>query len=140
MIFSARKLSANDVYYGLQTACALDNFHISCRSRSIRIRALAVVKPAAARANYECGQFNEEILPGIEDACQEIIDGRLRDQFKVDLVEGGAGNSTKMAANEVIANRALKFMGFSKGEYQHCDPHNHLNCSQSTNDDCPTAV
>lgn len=91
------------------------------------IRALAVVKPAAARANYECGQFNEEILPGIEDACQEIIDGRLRDQFKVDLIEGGAGNSTNMAANEVIANRGLKFMGFSKGQYQHCDPHNHVN-------------
>ncbi len=131
------------VYYGVQTARALENFHISGVSISQYpdlIRALAMVKLAAARANYECQQFPEEVLHGIEGACQEIIDGHLHDQFKVDLIQGGAGTSTNMAANEVIANRALEFMGFTKGQYEHCDPHNHVNCSQSTNDAYPTAL
>jgi len=133
----------DDVYYGVQTARALENFHISAVPISQYpdlIRALAIVKLAAARANYECKQFDEQVLHGIEGACQEIIDGRLHDQFKVDLIQGGAGTSTNMAANEVIANRALEFMGFKKGQYEHCDPHNHVNCSQSTNDAYPTAL
>jgi aspartate ammonia-lyase len=133
----------DDVYYGVQTARALENFHISGVPISHYpdlIRALAMVKLGAARANFECKQFSEEILHGIEGACQEIIDGRLHDQFRIDLIQGGAGTSTNMAANEVIANRALEFMGHKKGQYQHCDPHNHVNSSQSTNDAYPTAL
>ena len=133
----------DDAYYGVQTTRALENFRISevpISQYPDLIRALAIVKLAAARANFECKQFSEEILHGIEGACQEIIDGRLHEQFKVDLIQGGAGTSTNMAANEVIANRALEFMGFKKGQYQHCDPHNHVNCSQSTNDAYPTAL
>ena len=130
-------------YYGVQTARAMENFHISgvpISQYPELIRALAMVKLAAARANYDCQQFSKEILSGIEKACQEIIDGKLHDQFKVDLIQGGAGTSTNMAANEVIANRALELMGFKKGQYEHCDPHNHLNCGQSTNDAYPTAL
>jgi aspartate ammonia-lyase len=137
------KVIPDDVYYGVQTARALENFRISevpISQYPDLIRALAMVKLAAARANYECKQFGEAVLHGIEGACQEIMDGRLHDQFKVDLIQGGAGTSTNMAANEVIANRALEFMGFAKGQYQHCDPHNHVNCSQSTNDAYPTAL
>src|SRR5580765_5217952 len=137
------KAIPDDAYYGVQTARALENFHISgvpISQYPDLIRALAMVKLAAARANYECKQFGEEILHGIEGACQEIIDGRLHEQFQVDVIQGGAGTSTNMAANEVIANRALEFMGFAKGQYQYCDPHNHVNCSQSTNDAYPTAL
>jgi aspartate ammonia-lyase len=133
----------DDVYYGVQTARALENFNISgvpISQYPDLIRALAMVKLAAARANYECKQFPEEVLHGIEGACQEIIDGRLHDQFTVDVIQGGAGTSTNMAANEVIANRALEFMGFTKGRYEYCDPHNHVNRSQSTNDAYPTAL
>ena len=137
------KTIPDEVYYGVQTARAIENFHISgvpiCQYPDL-IRALAIVKMAAARANYECNQFSEAILHAIEGACQEIIDGHLHDQFKVDLIQGGAGTSTNMAANEVIANRALELMGHSKGEYEYCDPHNHVNCSQSTNDAYPTAL
>jgi len=133
----------DDVYYGVQTARAMENFHISgvpISQYPDLIRGLAMVKLAAAQANYDCKQFSAEILRGIESACREIIDGHLHNQFKVDLLQGGAGTSTNMAANEVIANRALEFMGFRKGEYEHCDPHNHVNCSQSTNDAYPTAL
>src|SRR5262252_7522902 len=133
----------DEVYYGVQTARALENFHISgvpISQYPDLIRALAMVKLAAARANFESKQFDEKILHGIEGACQEIIDGKLHEQFMVDLIQGGAGTSTNMAANEVIANRALEFMGHKKGEYQYCDPHNHVNCAQSTNDAYPTAL
>jgi len=133
----------DDVYYGVQTARAMENFHISgvpISQYPDLIRGLAMVKLAAAQANYDCKQFSAEILRGIESACREIIDGHLHNQSKVDLLQGGAGTSTNMAANEVIANRALEFMGFRKGEYEHCDPHNHVNCSQSTNDAYPTAL
>src|ERR1700746_2768871 len=137
------KAIPDDVYYGIQTARALENFHISgvpISQYPELIRALAMVKLAAARANYECKQFSEAILHGIEGACQEIIEGKLHEQFRGDLIQGGAGTSTNMAANEVIANRALEFMGFGKGQYQQCDPHTHVNCSQSTNDAYPTAL
>jgi aspartate ammonia-lyase len=137
------KAIPDDVYYGVQTARALENFHISgvpIAQYPDLIRALAMVKLAAARANFECGQFPESVLHGIEGACREIIEGQLHHQFRVDLIQGGAGTSTNMAANEVIANRALEFMGFAKGQYEHCDPHNHVNCSQSTNDAYPTAL
>ncbi len=108
-----------DAYYGVQTARALANFHISgvqLRLYPDLIKALAMVKMAAARANFTCGQFSREILTGIEAACQEIIDGRLHDQFCLDVLQGGAGTSTNMNANEVIANRALEIMGHRKGD------------------------
>ena len=130
-------------YYGIQTARALENFHISgveLRLYPNLIKAFAMVKLAAARANVDCGQFSGEILAGIEKACQEIIDGKLHDEFRLDVFQGGAGTSTNMNANEVIANRALELMGHGKGEYRHCDPHDHVNCSQSTNDAYPTAL
>jgi len=132
-----------DAYYGVQTARALENFHISgvqLRLYSDLIKALAMVKLAAARANFECGQFSREILTGIEGACREIIEGKLHKQFRLDVFQGGAGTSTNMNANEVIANRALELMGHQKGEYQFCSPHDHVNASQSTNDAYPTAL
>ena len=132
-----------DAYYGVQTARALENFHISgveLRLYPDFIRALAMVKLAAARANVDCGQFGKEILAGIEAACQELIEGKLHDQFRIDVFQGGAGTSTNMNANEVIANRALELMGHQKGEYRFCSPHDHVNASQSTNDAYPTAL
>jgi aspartate ammonia-lyase len=132
-----------DAYYGIQTARALENFHISgveLRLYPDLIRALAMVKLAAARANVDCGVFGQDILKGIEGACQELMDGKLHDQFRIDVVQGGAGTSTNMNANEVIANRALEIMGHQKGEYTFCSPHDHVNVSQSTNDAYPTAL
>jgi len=132
-----------DAYYGVQTARALENFHISgveLRLYPNVIKAFAMVKMAAARANQECGQFSKEIRTGIEKACQELIDGKLHDEFRLDVFQGGAGTSTNMNANEVIANRALELMGHKKGEYKYCDPHDHVNCSQSTNDSYPSAL
>jgi len=132
-----------DAYYGVQTARGLDNFHISgveLRLYPDLIRALAMVKLGAARANVECGVFDRAILTGIEGACQEIIGGALHDEFRLDVFQGGAGTSTNMNANEVIANRALELMGHQKGEYRYCDPHDHVNASQSTNDAYPTAL
>ncbi len=132
-----------DAYYGVQTARALENFHISgvpLRLYPNLIKAFAMVKLAAARANHECGQFDAKILKGIEGACQELIAGKLHDQFRLDMLQGGAGTSTNMNANEVIANRALELMGHARGEYRFCDPHDHVNCSQSTNDAYPTAL
>src|SRR5437764_3451826 len=132
-----------DAYYGVQTARALENFKISgvqLRLYPNFIKALAMVKLAAARANFETGGFSKEILTAMEGACQEIIDGKLHDQFKLDVLQGGAGTSTNMNVNEVIANRALELMGHEKGEYKYCDPHDHVNRSQSTNDSYPTAM
>jgi aspartate ammonia-lyase len=132
-----------DAYYGVQTARALENFQISgveLRLYPNFIKALAMVKLGAARANFESGVFSQEILTAIEGACQEVIDGKLHDQFRLDVYQGGAGTSTNMNANEVLANRALELMGHKKGEYKYCDPHDHLNASQSTNDSYPTAM
>jgi aspartate ammonia-lyase len=132
-----------DAYYGVQTARALENFQISgieLRLYPNFIKALAMVKLAAARANFETKGFSQEILTAIEGACQEIIDGKLHDEFRLDVLQGGAGTSTNMNANEVIANRALELMGHKKGEYKYCDPHDHVNRSQSTNDSYPTSM
>jgi len=132
-----------DAYYGVQTARALENFHISGVPLHLYpnlIKAFAMVKMAAARANFECGEFSKGILTGIEAACKELIDGKLHDQFSLDVLQGGAGTSTNMNANEVIANRALELMGHKKAEYKYCDPHDHVNRSQSTNDAYPTAL
>src|SRR5262249_36558254 len=132
-----------DAYYGVQTARGLENFHISgiqLRLYPDFIKALAMVKMAAARANADCEVFDRAILKGIEGACQEIMAGKLHDEFRLDVFQGGAGTSTNMNANEVIANRALELMGHKKGEYRHCDPHDHVNASQSTNDAYPTSL
>jgi aspartate ammonia-lyase len=133
----------DSAYYGVQTLRAIENFHISGVPISHYpelIRGLAMIKLAAARANHEVGDLPAPVLEGIEGACQEIIDGKLHDQFPVDLFQGGAGTSTNMAANEVIANRALELMGKQKGEYAHCDPHDHVNLAQSTNDAYPSGL
>lgn len=132
-----------DAYYGVQTARGMENFHISgvpISQYPALISALAMVKLAAARANHAVGKLDEPILRAIEAACQELIDGRLHDQFSIDCFQGGAGTSTNMNANEVIANRALEIMGHAKGDYQHCHPNDHVNLSQSTNDAYPTAL
>jgi aspartate ammonia-lyase len=132
-----------DAYYGVQTARALVNFHISgveLRLYPDLIKALAMVKMAAARANADCGVLDRTILTGIEGACQELMGGKLHDEFRLDVLQGGAGTSTNMNANEVIANRALELMKHRKGEYRFCDPHDHVNLSQSTNDAYPTAL
>ena len=130
-------------YYGVQTARALENFHITGVPISHYpdlIHALAMVKLSAARANHECGKLSAEVLKGIEAACKDLLDGEFHDQFRVDVIQGGAGTSANMNANEVIANIALEHMGHARGEYQHCSPHNHVNESQSTNDVYPTAM
>ncbi|MCX6552251.1 MAG: lyase family protein, partial [Acidobacteria bacterium] len=133
-----------DAYYGVQTARALENFHISgveLRLYPNVIKALAMVKLAAARANFDCAQFSAEILKGMEGACKEIIDGKLHDQFRLDVFQGGAGTSTNMNANEVIANRAIELAGgdrFSVEKAIH--PNDHVNHGQSTNDIFPTAI
>jgi aspartate ammonia-lyase len=132
-----------DAYYGVQTARALDNFRITEIPLSHfpnLIRALAMVKKAAARANRQLGQLPEPLEQAIGAACDEIIGGRWHEQFVVDMIQGGAGTSTNMNANEVIANRALELLGHAKGAYDALHPNNHVNLSQSTNDVYPTAV
>lgn len=131
-----------DAYYGVQTMRAVENFQISnyaISSCPSLIRALAYVKKAAAMANSELGVLPSDVAKGICKACDELLEGKLHDQFPVDAIQGGAGTSTNMNANEVIANRALELMGHQKGEYEFCHPNNHVNCSQSTNDVYPTA-
>jgi aspartate ammonia-lyase len=133
----------NHAYYGVQTVRAIENFpfsgiHISQYEHFVR--ALACVKQAAALANAELGALDRKIAEGISKSCDEILAGKLHDQFAVDMIQGGAGTSTNMCANEVIANRALELLGHRKGEYQHCHPNDHVNCSQSTNDAYPTAI
>lgn len=133
----------NAHYYGVQTARAKENFHISgilLSSMPTFIESLAKVKKAAALANFELGLLDEKIKSAICQACDLIIAGKYHDQFVVDAFQGGAGTSTNMNANEVIANVALELMGHKKGEYKHCHPNNHVNLSQSTNDAYPTAL
>lgn len=132
-----------EYYFGVQTMRALENFHISrvrlCFFPEF-INALADVKEGAAMANRDLGLLDPKVAQAIIDACKEIKSGKLHDQFVVDMVQGGAGTSTNMNANEVIANRALELMGHQKGEYKYCHPNNHVNLSQSTNDAYPTAI
>ena len=130
-------------YYGVHTLRALENFPITGTSISIYpdlVAALACVKQAAALANNELKLIDEEKTRAIVKACEEIREGALLDEFVVDVIQGGAGTSTNMNANEVIANRALELMGHGKGEYQYLHPVEHVNMSQSTNDVYPTAV
>jgi aspartate ammonia-lyase len=132
-------------YYGVQSARAMDNFAISGVKLYLYpdlIRGLALVKLAAARANHECDPkaMPAPVLKGIEAACNDLLNGELHEQFAIDVFQGGAGTSTNMCANEVIANRALEHMGHKRGEYEHCDPHDHVNLAQSTNDAYPSAL
>ena len=131
-----------DAYYGVQTQRALNNYRISntrmCDYPEYVI-SIAYVKMAAAAANAELGVLDKTIANAIIAACCEIVDGKFHDQFPIDMMQGGAGTSVNMNANEVIANRALELMGHKKGEYQYCSPNDHVNCAQSTNDAYPTA-
>ena len=131
-----------DAYYGVQTQRAINNYKISntrmCDYPEYII-AMAYVKMAAAAANTELGVLDKKIGDAIVEACKEIVAGKLWDQFPVDMMQGGAGTSVNMNANEVIANRALEIMGHKKGEYQFCSPNDHVNCAQSTNDAYPSA-
>ena len=129
-------------YYGVQTQRALDNYRISNMKMSDYpeyVIAMAYVKWAAALANAELGVLDKNIADAISKACEEIVGGKFHDQFPVDMMQGGAGTSVNMNANEVIANRALELLGHEKGEYQYCSPNDHVNCAQSTNDAYPTA-
>ena len=130
-------------YYGIQTLRAVENFPITgitIAQYPHLINALAAVKEAAALANRELGLLDERIADAIIAACREIRSGALHDQFVVDVIQGGAGTSTNMNANEVIANRALELLGRRRGEYHIVHPNNHVNLSQSTNDVYPTAL
>ncbi len=133
----------HEVYYGIQTMRAIENFNISGVTLSffpLLIEALAIVKMASARANHDLGLLPTNIANAIVRACHEIINGKYHQHFVVDMIQGGAGTSTNMNANEVIANRALEILGHEKGEYKYCHPNNHVNLSQSTNDAYPTAI
>jgi aspartate ammonia-lyase len=130
-------------YWGIHTLRAVENFPITgvaIGELSDLVRALAQVKHAAASANHALGELDEARFRAIATACGEIVDGRLHEQFRVDVIQGGAGTSTNMNANEVIANRALELMGHKKGEYHILHPIEHVNRSQSTNDVYPTAL
>lgn len=132
-----------DAYYGIQTLRAYENFTVSgvrLHQFSTFIRAFATVKKAAAIANNKVGVLNSTVQKAIVAACDDLIDSKYHDQFIVDMFQGGAGTSTNMNANEVIANRALEILGHKKGDYQHVHPNNDVNLSQSTNDAYPTAM
>ena len=132
-----------EYYFGVQTMRAVENFHISRVRLNFfprLIHALADVKQGAAAANRDLGLLDPAIADAITRACEELREDRFNEQFVVDMVQGGAGTSTNMNANEVIANRALELLGHHKGEYNYCHPNNHVNLSQSTNDAYPTAV
>ena len=130
-------------YFGVHTLRAVENFPITGNPISIYpdlIRALACIKQAAALANHELGMLDKERADAIGKACDEIRSGKLHEQFVVDVIQGGAGTSTNMNANEVIANLGLELLGHARGEYQFLHPNEHVNMSQSTNDVYPTAL
>src|SRR6187455_888078 len=132
-----------DAYYGVQTLRALENFQISGVKTNFYpdyVKAYAITKLAAARANTEVGRMKKDRMDAIEKACQDVIDGKYHDQFLTDLYQGGAGTSANMNSCEVLANIALEKMGKKKGEYQFIEPHDDLNMGQSTNDVYPTAI
>ncbi len=130
-------------YWGVHTARAVENFPITGHTVAQMpelIRAFAFVKKAAAHANLQLGAINATQASAIAQACDDLIAGQLHDQFVVDVIQGGAGTSTNMNANEVIANRALEHLGLPKGRYDVVHPNDHVNASQSTNDAYPTAL
>lgn len=132
-----------DALYGVQTLRGIENFPISRFHLSdypLFVNALAVTKLGAAKANHQLGLLTDAQYEAIAQACREIMQGQHHDQFPVDMIQGGAGTTTNMNANEVIANRALQIMGYQAGDYRYCSPNDHVNCSQSTNDAYPTAI
>ena len=141
-LLGERRLSV-DLYYGVQTLRAVENFNITgiaISQYAYLVNALAAIKEGAAMANQQLGLLPDDVADAIVRACREIREGRLHEQFVVDVVQGGAGTSTNMNANEVIANRALELLGHRKGDYQLVHPNDHVNLSQSTNDVYPTAL
>jgi aspartate ammonia-lyase len=140
--FLGERTLPENVYYGIQTQRAIENFNITgipLKTEPIFVRALAYVKKAAAMTNRDLGVLHPELAEYIIKACERVILGEFDDQFLTDMIQGGAGTSVNMNANEVIANIALEMMGAEKGDYALCHPNNHVNCSQSTNDAYPTA-
>lgn len=140
--FLGEKEIPQDVYYGIQTLRAIENFHITgipLKVEPMFVQALGYVKKGAAMANRDLGVLDKNIAEYIIKASDRVIAGEFDDQFLSDLIQGGAGTSVNMNANEVIANVALEMMGKEKGQYEFCHPNNHVNCSQSTNDAYPTA-
>lgn len=139
--FLGEKEIPADVYYGVQTLRAVENFPITgYRVHGEMIRALAMVKKAAALANMDVKRLYEGLGEAIVRAADEVIEGKWHEYFIVDPIQGGAGTSMNMNANEVIANRALELLGHNKGEYGKLSPNSHVNMSQSTNDVFPTAI
>ncbi len=141
--FLGEKHLPDGAYYGIQTLRGKDNFHITGISMSAEpflVRALGFVKKASAMANRDLGVLEARIANAIIHACDRLIAGELLDQFVTDFIQGGAGTSTNMNANEVIANVALEHLGHAKGEYQYVNPNDHVNFGQSTNDVYPTAL
>src|SRR6516164_3999739 len=140
--FLGERELTDDVYYGVQTLRGKDNFHITGIPMSREpyfVKAFGYVKKAAAMANRELGVLDANIANAIIQACDRLIAGGFVDQFVTDFIQGGAGTSTNMNANEVIANLALEHLGHKKGDYQYVNPNDHVNYGQSTNDVYPTA-
>ncbi|MDE7438622.1 MAG: aspartate ammonia-lyase [Muribaculaceae bacterium] len=132
-----------EALYGVQTLRGIENFEISkfhLKDYPLFIKGLAITKWGAAVANHELGLISDEQYNAIVQACKELIEGKHHDQFPIDMIQGGAGTTTNMNANEVIANRALEIMGHKRGEYIYCSPNDIVNCAQSTNDAYPTAI
>ncbi|MBW5446232.1 aspartate ammonia-lyase [Cohnella sp. CFH 77786] len=139
--FLGEKEVPADAYYGIQTMRAVENFPITgVPVHAELLWALAHVKRAAARTNAELKLMPERIAQAIIRAADEVAEGKFADQFISDSIQGGAGTSINMNMNEVLANRALEFLGYAKGDYFHCSPNNHVNMAQSTNDAIPTAL
>ncbi|MES9755933.1 aspartate ammonia-lyase [Priestia megaterium] len=139
--FLGTKEVPNEAYYGIQTLRAVENFPITgYRVHEELIKALAIVKKAAALANMDVKRLYEGLGNVIVKAADEIIEGKRNDEFIVDPIQGGAGTSMNMNINEMIANRALELLGHEKGSYVHLSPNSHVNMSQSTNDVFPTAI
>jgi len=140
--FLGEKQIPENAYYGVQTLRGRDNFHITGMPVSAEphfVKAFGYVKKAAAMANRDLGVLDAKIAEAIMRACDKLIAGEMLDQFVTDFIQGGAGTSTNMNANEVIANLALESLGHKKGEYQYVNPNDHVNFGQSTNDVYPTA-
>ncbi|MDE6072534.1 MAG: aspartate ammonia-lyase [Muribaculaceae bacterium] len=134
---------ADEALYGVQTLRGIENFEISkfhLRDYPLFIKGLAITKWGAAVANHELGLITDEQYDAIVQACKELIEGKHHEQFPIDMIQGGAGTTTNMNANEVIANRALEIMGHKRGEYVYCSPNDVVNHAQSTNDAYPTAI
>ena len=130
----------SDAYYGVQSLRGAENFHITGRRMHPEfIKAIVEIKKAAAITNRDVGVYAPDLANAIIAACDEILDGKLLDNFIIDAIQGGAGTSANMNANEVIANRAIELLGGDKGDYKLVHPNDHVNCGQSTNDVIPSA-